>query len=176
MTNEESGLELSALFNRLRGDTTMYRLTGSIAGEPFAISEQTMIRLGDRKRPFTNPVTINTLIGAAEAINRATPNRTTPWDMWIAHGIQFERTAGLWGRRREEHLDALPLLFAGWHTLAPGRLAAWNRGGVALLAEQEAEDTTAEVERLRRENDQLRAELAARDSTPPAVKGTQAQN
>lgn len=171
VTNEQSDLELAPLINQLRGTTSFGTLANAISHR---VGEQTMIRLGDYNRPFRNPVQPETLVGMAEAINRATDSRTSAWALWIAHGVQFERTVpGFTGRPRRADLDALTLLFADWHRLTPARLAAWNRGGVALLAEQTAED---EIDRLRAENDQLRAELSARDNTPPAAKAQKQGN
>lgn len=149
-----SGMPLAQAYTLLKGPETSYDdLDRAIDGR---VASATLQRLGDPKRPFNQPVLPTTLIGAAEAINAATPRKTTPWALWIAHGIQFEQTHGLWGRAQAERsASAAHLLPPGWPDLTDQRFAVWHSVGQSLLDEQH---TTSEIERLR-------AVIAERDAT-----------
>lgn len=147
-------LDLPTLINTLRGDVSFDDLAKAVENR---VGSQTLQRFGDPKRPFPTPVRVESLIAAAQAINSATPQKTTPWALWVAHGISFERTHGLWGRPDDRVVGALGLLPPGWHDLAQDRLRSWVRTGAALVAEQRAAEQEDELRRLR-------AELAERDA------------
>jgi hypothetical protein len=138
VTSEElHGLELSDMVNLLRGARSFDDLSRAVDG---AVGSATIQRLADRNRPFNTPVQVESLIGTARAINAATPNKVTPWVLWLGHGRQFARTKGLWGEPSDEAAMAANLLAPGWHRLTPARLAVLNRLSAALLAEQSLEE------------------------------------
>lgn len=160
-----SGLPLAQAYNVIRGGIPFDRLAEAI---DHAVSSQTLQRIGDAGRPFKHPVTPETLIGAADAVNNVR-HRTvvTPWNLWVAHGIQFERTAGLWGRlqgdRAAESAHVLP---PGWTELAHDRLNPWVRVGQAFVAEQEVRATELRIAEVEEENRRLRARLDATEHGP----------
>ena len=152
---DPSKYELADLMNYLKEDVSYDRLEAAAGGR---VGSATLQRFGDRNRPFDTPVKVSSLVAAAEAVNSLCERKTTPWALWVAHGRQFARTAGLWGEPADEQVSALTLLPTGWEKLTAPRLAAWTRGGAAYVAEQRAERAEREAEELRAENERLRAE------------------
>lgn len=159
------GMPLADAFNLLRGPVSFERLADSIDRR---VGAQTLMRLGDPGRPFSQPMMPGTLVKAAEAINTATTSRTTPWALWIAHGIQFERTSGLWGRPDDRVMGAVGLLPPGWVDLSQDRFRAWIAGGAAFVDQQRAADNEAEIRRLRVQLAEADAKVAALEATQPA--------
>jgi hypothetical protein len=152
-----SGLPIQAVVGMLRGTATYDDLARSIDNR---VSSPTLQRMGDASRPFGQSVLPSTLIGAAEAINSGTPNRITPWALWIALGIQLERTHGLWGRPTSDRSSAAAhLLPPGWPDLSTERFATWHRTGAALIAEQQAAGSDDEMALLRARVAELEADL-----------------
>ena len=158
-----SRLELAALLNTLRGDVSFDRLAEAVNHR---IKSPTIQRMCDPSRPYETFVLPSSLVTAAEAINAATTQRTTPWALAVAHLRQIARVNGIWGEPSDRELAALTHLPRGWADLAPDRLSTWNRVGEALTAEQEAD--AGEVHRLRAQVAGLEARLARKTPQRPA--------
>lgn len=130
-------LDLPGLINMLRGDVSYDDLEAAIGKR---VSSQTLQRLGDRNRPYTDLLSLKTICGAADAINLATTQRTTPWALLTAHNVSLDRSGVIFGCPDDRTLARVALLAPGWDLLNVRRMAALNWITAAFVAEQAAED------------------------------------